>query len=625
MSHLIQQTFFLVKEASEEEMGHCERFGRSQEVLERVNKLEAEISQLEEARNFQIGLDHMLSEEQAQDATRRELVRAIDGRLKALQPEFRIAVAHAAAEGFSQFGAYHLRDACSKIFAPEKKGGMSGFGQSNQNKREAEEFETTFPVESDSDTDAQEDMGPMLKKQNSISSSCGKFQGKSCSLAFAWDDGDFIDNYNDMYTDPHSQWGKVDVNGKSRIETTNSENVESGFHNSRRMGNEGTINLFENKRKDTRYDMENMIWSRESDMSMDFPDEWIETKLSKDNNNKVDSGFLEYSTNVVPKCPEIPDLADSNIQLLKEMVENMKSSSQFAEHEHRGKHYELYSQKREAKLREVYSLKKSENEAKFNAMYIFLQESKRQILEMINRHTPITTQLGKEAEEAANTDTNELNNMNKPQIRKVTFSTLPPPPPTSCMNVDLMSPPTKASLSIPMPSPLTSSNFICSNKRKNPPSMPKNQLARSVPNFRDLRKENTKPLTARSGTLGLGTLASTSAHQRPKPQLGSSTANDPLKTKAKRKSAIQSTTSSPVKVDCPWSADNSMEKKWRNKQMMKSCASVSELRNLSGGGMLLNPPKISKVSGNINNSGESKTSLRKGRGGIGASARTKVM
>ncbi|GLJ37365.1 hypothetical protein SUGI_0758250 [Cryptomeria japonica] len=136
--------------------GTLERFVRfvsTPEVLEHVYTVDAEWSQLDQARKFQLavysqggsdqvsntGLIRDISRQgeilksrsgrEATDASKRELLRAIDARLMALEQELRMAFARAAAAGFEieqmgnlmlfaeRFGATRMRDACAKFLA----------------------------------------------------------------------------------------------------------------------------------------------------------------------------------------------------------------------------------------------------------------------------------------------------------------------------------------------------------------------------------------------------------------------------------------------------------------------------------------------------------------------------
>ncbi|KAK4395039.1 COP1-interacting protein 7 [Sesamum angolense] len=125
--------------------GTLERFVRfvsTPEVLELVNTFDAEMSQLEAARRiYSQGAGDQLSDlliapggggpgvTAADDATKKELLRAIDLRLVAVQQDLTAASARAAAAGFNvdavselqifadRFGAHRLNEACGKFIS----------------------------------------------------------------------------------------------------------------------------------------------------------------------------------------------------------------------------------------------------------------------------------------------------------------------------------------------------------------------------------------------------------------------------------------------------------------------------------------------------------------------------
>ncbi|XVF25260.1 hypothetical protein REPUB_Repub13aG0198100 [Reevesia pubescens] len=122
--------------------GTLERFVRfvsTPEVLELVNTFDAEMSQLEAARRiYSQGMGDQPSGTlggdgagmaAAADATKKELLRAIDVRLIAVQQDLATAFARAFSAGFSydavselqqfadQFGAHHMHEACTKFIS----------------------------------------------------------------------------------------------------------------------------------------------------------------------------------------------------------------------------------------------------------------------------------------------------------------------------------------------------------------------------------------------------------------------------------------------------------------------------------------------------------------------------
>ncbi|VVA91638.1 unnamed protein product [Arabis nemorensis] len=97
------------------------QFVSSPEVLERVNTFDSEMSQLEAARTLYSQDDGGVT-----DATKKELLKAIDLRLEAIKKDLTTAIANASANGFDpqtvsdlqhfadRFGAHHLDEACDK-------------------------------------------------------------------------------------------------------------------------------------------------------------------------------------------------------------------------------------------------------------------------------------------------------------------------------------------------------------------------------------------------------------------------------------------------------------------------------------------------------------------------------
>ncbi|GFP85740.1 hypothetical protein PHJA_000717700 [Phtheirospermum japonicum] len=123
--------------------GTLERFVRfvsTPEVLELVNTFDAEMSQLEAARRIYsqgVGDQHSggggSGVKATDDATKKELLRAIDVRLLAVKQDLSTACARAAAAGFNidtvselqmfadRFGAHRLNEACSKFVSLSEK------------------------------------------------------------------------------------------------------------------------------------------------------------------------------------------------------------------------------------------------------------------------------------------------------------------------------------------------------------------------------------------------------------------------------------------------------------------------------------------------------------------------
>ncbi|KAJ4867427.1 COP1-interacting protein-related [Raphanus sativus] len=100
------------------------QFVNGPEVLERVNTFDSEMSQLEAARTLYSRDDGGVT-----DATKKELLRAIDLRLDAITKDLTTSIAHASANGFDPqtvshlqrfadtFGAHPLAEACGKYMS----------------------------------------------------------------------------------------------------------------------------------------------------------------------------------------------------------------------------------------------------------------------------------------------------------------------------------------------------------------------------------------------------------------------------------------------------------------------------------------------------------------------------
>ncbi|CAN8292882.1 unnamed protein product [Cochlearia groenlandica] len=105
-------------------LGRFVEFVNSPEVVERVNTFDLEMSQLEAARTLYSQDDGGVT-----DATKKELLRAIDLRLEAIKKDLTTAIAHASDNGFDpinvsdlqhfadRFGANRLNEACGKYIS----------------------------------------------------------------------------------------------------------------------------------------------------------------------------------------------------------------------------------------------------------------------------------------------------------------------------------------------------------------------------------------------------------------------------------------------------------------------------------------------------------------------------
>lgn len=189
---------------------------------------------------------------------------------------------------------------------------------------------------------------------------------------------------------------------------------------------------------------------------------------------------------------------DSDMQALMNMVDvnhvnNCQEELCFVnDQEFRGKFYDQYNGKRDAKLRDEKTTKRAEKEAKLKAMQEVLEQ--------------------RQAEMAATSATkNDPLGCSEDMPKDL-------PKPNGSRTFSSKTMPARSSLSLISSSPRTvlpgkvsSSTNTSSSRRRN---QPENPLAQSVPNFTDLRKENTKP------SLGRGTSTSSALGKGPKSQGG---------------------------------------------------------------------------------------------------------
>lgn len=160
--------------------------------------------------------------------------------------------------------------------------------------------------------------------------------------------------------------------------------------------------------------------------------------------------------------------------------------------EFRGKFYDQYNEKRDAKLRDEKTTKRAEKEAKLKAMQEVLEQRQ---AEMAATSATKNDPLG--CSEDMPKDLPKPNGS-----RKFSTKTMPA---RSSLSLISSSPRTV------LPGKVSSSTNASSSRRRN---QPENPLAQSVPNFTDLRKENTKP------SLGRGTSNSSVLGKGPKSQGG---------------------------------------------------------------------------------------------------------
>lgn len=191
---------------------------------------------------------------------------------------------------------------------------------------------------------------------------------------------------------------------------------------------------------------------------------------------------------------------DSDMQALMNMVDvnHVNNCCQekllcFAnDQEFRGKFYDQYNEKRDAKLRDEKTTKRAEKEANLKAMQEVLEQRQ---AEMAATSATKNDPLG--CSEDMPKDLPKAN-----RSRKFSSKTMPA---RSSLSLTSLSP------RIILPGKVSSSTNTSSSRHRN---QPENPLVQSVPNFTDLRKENTKP------SLGRGTSNSSVLGKGPKSQGG---------------------------------------------------------------------------------------------------------
>ncbi|KAL1224120.1 COP1-interacting protein 7 [Cardamine amara subsp. amara] len=151
------------------------QFVNSPEVLERVNTYDLEMSQLEAARTLYSQEDGGVA-----DATKKELIRAIDLRLEAIKKDLTTAIAHASSNGFDpqtvsdlqrfadRFGAHHLDESCGKYISLSQRRpelitkNLNTNTQTSDNETIISQHQSTKSTENDEEE----------KKEESLDESC---------------------------------------------------------------------------------------------------------------------------------------------------------------------------------------------------------------------------------------------------------------------------------------------------------------------------------------------------------------------------------------------------------------------------------------------------------------------
>lgn len=326
----------------------------------------------------------------------------------------------------------------------------------------------------------------------------------------------------------------------------------------------------------------------------------------------------------------------------------------------RGKFYEIYTEKRDAKLREESITKRAQKVAKLKAMQEALERSKAEMaartarslekqdpivqarfraekLRSFNVRATENRQQQFEVEQSDNEeDTNDVHeqalyrqdrimtyNSPSPADTRSPYASKEPPKPSSGkkLSSNKSMPPTTTRNSMPLTSPSPRYSIPAkvpnmSNSSSGRRRGHENPLAQSVPNFADLRKENTKPSSGRTGSSS--TLEKVGGASRGQSKSGnrSKSGNEDFSLEANGSLSVAR------------SVNSKEENPRRSQSMRKSCASVSELKDISAptyDEAVLAPLKVSKETSepffygkgtkrNAGASSEAKPFLRKGNG-----------
>lgn len=250
--------------------GTLERFARfvsTPEVLETVNTFDAEMSQLEAARIiYSKGGDQRTDSQggdgtgatAAADATKKELLRAIDVRLTAVKQDLITACTRASAAGFNpdsvselqrfadQFGAHRLNEACTKfmslyqrrpdLFSPWKLG-------------DNDYRDLRSSVGSDmSIDDPTEDQSGIRTNQRSITEAQSSEQSKPSTWRQPMQFATIASRRSSMVNEKGE--AEVVAEKEKKEEEAPTESSTPTVQPARRLSVQDRINLFENKQKE---------------------------------------------------------------------------------------------------------------------------------------------------------------------------------------------------------------------------------------------------------------------------------------------------------------------------------------------------------------------------------------
>ncbi|XP_062087883.1 uncharacterized protein LOC133794585 isoform X2 [Humulus lupulus] len=253
--------------------GTLERFVRfvsTPEVLELVNTFDAEMSQLESARRiYSQGLGDQKAGASggdatgitaAADATKRELLRAIDVRLTAVRQDLTTAYARASAAGFNpdaisdlqvfadRFGAHRLNEACSKFISlcQRRPDVINQWMQGGDDRAVRSSYGSDMSIEDPTEDSS----GPQNKSQQQLDSSRAHLeQSRLATCQQPTSSSPTINNVNGKNEVKEEAPHQLLEKEKEEALTESSSPAPVGQH-IRRLSVQDRINLFENKQKE---------------------------------------------------------------------------------------------------------------------------------------------------------------------------------------------------------------------------------------------------------------------------------------------------------------------------------------------------------------------------------------
>lgn len=374
--------------------GTLERFVRfvsTPDVLELVIKLDAEMSQLEAARKIYLqgagnpsssptGGDGLGGTSTSADTTKKELLRAIDLRLVAVQQDLTTACARASSAGFTtetvselqlfahRFGAHRLSEACAKfIMLSQKRTDLV-----NPWKVRADDQALRSSFDSDMSIDDQTEENTLIEAYESLQYQQqpeGHYQRLDKSAQETHQDQNAGQSHSSLPEqanlsiavpaqhssgEPNSKMdeGKgIDGSVKTKDEDAQSESPQI-TQPSRRLSVQDRINLFENKQKEQTTSSGGKVvvgksvelrrlssdvssagqaaeravlrrWSGASDMSMDLSSDKKDTESSASTpcstSNSVNQTSIYPSASISKDKKVLSDTATSSMSKLKEI------------------------------------------------------------------------------------------------------------------------------------------------------------------------------------------------------------------------------------------------------------------------------------------------------------------